>query len=492
MADEAFATNPASVKPEFFVVLRHELTTLVVIAILASVVVVPLGWFVWKWLWIGMLLIPFGYWAVFYGTSRLMKMGACCPAKVLSLDPPRLAVFTDMSMRDDASHPAIVVKEFSAKKITGARLKVGDKLAVAAFYEAGDEAFPEERWKRLSVIQPVRSVTSNADDVRRTLQSIDQEEWNQLDAGIKQIRPPYDENVVYLEAGRKAGGQGVSEGRVKLVSADDANMEKVKVYGRKTFRFFLRELSWERRRIIPGLEMAAVKIAFTDPPDLKSNHPADLGVEYMWVSDVEFDGKKLTGVLLNEPDSIKSVKQGDKVTASPSQIVDWVYSMMGEVCGGFTIQEMRRTMSKKELKQHDAAWGLEFGTPGVVRLVPDDHIPENGRKVTTPIPDLDGISIQGDYKIIESLEHPMSVNMRQSLEEMLAKSPEFLDSADNAGLTVLQQMAIAGSLDGVDVCLNYGADPNQLAKSGMTAAKLAKGLGWKKVLKRLQEAGAEA
>jgi len=26
----------------------------------------------------------------------------------------------------------------------------------------------------------------------------------------------------------------------------------------------------------------------------------------------------------------------------------------------------------------------------------------------------------------------------------------------------------------------------------MTAAKLAKGLGWKKVLKRLQEAGAEA
>jgi ankyrin repeat protein len=53
-------------------------------------------------------------------------------------------------------------------------------------------------------------------------------------------------------------------------------------------------------------------------------------------------------------------------------------------------------------------------------------------------------------------------------------------------------MTIAGSLDGVDVCLNYGANPNQMAKNGMTAAKLAKGLGWKKVLSRLQTAGAEA
>lgn len=491
MADEAFATNPANVKPEFFVVLRHELTALVVITIIVSIIFLPLGWFVWKWLWLGLVLIPVGYWFVFYGTSRVMRLGACCPAKVLSLEPPRLAVFTDMSMRDDASHPAVVIKEFSAKNITGNPLKVGERLAVAAFYEPGDEEFPEERWKRLSVIQPVRSVTSNADDIRRTLQSIDQEEWDQLEAGIKTIKPPYEEDIVYLEAGRKVGGAGVTEGRVKLVSADDPNMEKVKVYGRKTFRFFLRELSWERRRIVPGLDMAAVKIAFSDPPDLKGGHPSELDVEYMWVSDIEFDGKKITGVLLNEPDSIKSVKQGDKITASPSQIVDWAYSIMGEVCGGFTIQEMRRHMSKKELKQHDNAWGLEFGTPGVVRLVPESHLPDDGKNVTTPIPDLEGISILGDYKIIESLEHPMSVNMRSSLEEMLTKNPEHLESADDMGLTLLHQMTIAGSLDGVDVCLKRGANPNQMAKNGMTAAKLAKGLGWKKVLSRLQTAGAE-
>jgi hypothetical protein len=40
--------------------------------------------------------------------------------------------------------------------------------------------------------------------------------------------------------------------------------------------------------------------------------------------------------------------------------------------------------------------------------------------------------------------------------------------------------------------LKRGVNPNQTAKNGMTAAKLAKGLGWKKVLSRLQAAGAEA
>ncbi len=129
------------------------------------------------------------------------------------------------------------------------------------------------------------------------------------------------------------------------------------------------------------------------------------------------------------------------------------------------------------------AWSGSFSS--------ESHLPDNSKNLTTPIPDLEGISIHGDYKIIESLEHPMSVNMRPSLEEMLAKNPEHLESTDDMGLTLLHQMTIAGSLDGVDACLKRGVNPNQVAKNGMTAAKLAKGLGWKKVLARLQTAGAD-
>ena len=61
---------------------------------------------------------------------------------------------------------------------------------------------------------------------------------------------------------------------------------------------------------------------------------------------------------------------------------------------------------------------------------------------------------------------------------------------DDSGLPILHTLTIAGSLDGVDVCLRQGADPNQPAANGVTPVQLAKALGWKKVLARLEQAGA--
>ncbi len=259
---------------------------------------------------------------------------------------------------------------------------------------------------------------------------------------------------------------------------------------RKTFRFFLRELSWEKRRIVPGLDLAAAKVAFSDPPEMRSQNPADLEVEYMWISDVEFDGQQVSGVLLNEPDSVKSVREGDRVSVKPNQIVDWLYSVMGEVCGGFTIQALRLQMGKRELKQHDSAWGMDFGALGGVKLVPSDFLPEGAEKKRTSIPDLEGVFIQGDYKVIDELEHPMSVSARSMIEESLAANPGLLMEVDDSGLPILHTLTIAGSLDGVDVCLRQGADPNQPAANGVTPVQLAKALGWKKVLARLEQAGA--
>lgn len=58
-----------------------------------------------------------------------------------------------------------------------------------------------------------------------------------------------------------------------------------------TFKFFWRELSWEARRIVKSLDIAAVKMSFVldaDDPDI----PA---VENMWVTDIEFDGESISG-----------------------------------------------------------------------------------------------------------------------------------------------------------------------------------------------------
>lgn len=86
----------------------------------------------------------------------------------------------------------------------------------------------------------------------------------------------------------------------------------------------------------------------------------------------------------------------------------------------------------------------------------------------------------------------MSVNMRDSLDQTLTENPELVHQTDDRGYTFLHQLSLAGSWDGVDVCLKHGADPKKAAQNGMTPFALAKCLGWKRVMERLQQAGASS
>ena len=268
--------------------------------------------------------------------------------------------------------------------------------------------------------------------------------------------------------------------------SDDPEMEKAAQKARQTFRFFWREMSWERRRIIPGLDLAAVKGSFSDPPELKSDDPDALECEHMWLVDVDFDGREVTGTLINQPHSIRSVNEGDQVTIAGKQICDWMYVIDDQVYGGFTVDVLRSRMNKAERKHHDRAWGFDFGDVGVIFLVPPQYVGDEPPKkgflgfgATKP-------QRQDIVKIAES-EHPMSVNMRESLEESLKENPDLISQADDHGYTFLHQLALAGSFDGVDVCLNNGFDPMQAATNGMTAHDLARSLGWKKVMARIEQ-----
>ncbi|PQO41303.1 hypothetical protein C5Y96_00595 [Blastopirellula marina] len=260
---------------------------------------------------------------------------------------------------------------------------------------------------------------------------------------------------------------------------------------RQTFKYFWRELSWERRRIIPGLEIAAVKATFEDPPEFRTDDPSELEKEHMWLMDVDYDGKYLSGTLINSPHSLKSVKEGDQVKVPGKQICDWMYVVFGKVYGGFTIDLMRSRMPAGERRAHDNAWGFDFGQVGVVNLVPPGYIGEEAPKQGFFSKLFGGAAKeeQQDYAKVANHEHPMSVNMRPSFEEALSGSPEMLNEPDDKGFTFLHQLALAGSFDGVDVCLINGADPKRPAENGMTPYMLAKSLGWKKVMKRLEETG---
>ena len=256
---------------------------------------------------------------------------------------------------------------------------------------------------------------------------------------------------------------------------DDPEMEQANENARATFRYFWREVAWERRRIVPALDLAVVKAPFSDGPQAKRS-PEVPEVEHMWISDVDFDGRTVTGTLMNSPNWLRTIRQGDSVRVPLKQIGDWMYVISGEAFGAYTVNLLRSRMNKQERQAHDDAWGLNFGDPKKIRTVPES----NGG----------GGLLKGWFgkKTSEIGEHPMSVNMAESLKAQIARNPSLVSETDDRGWTLLHQEALAGSAPTVQVLLEAGADPNAVTQHGATPMRLAKALGWENVIALLANA----
>lgn len=250
----------------------------------------------------------------------------------------------------------------------------------------------------------------------------------------------------------------MSEPKIFYSEADD-DMLKAFNKAQETFKYFWRELSWEYRRIAPALELACVKVAFSqNTPD-----PERPLVEHMWINEVGFDGDNVSGVLINEPNAISNVKNGQRVQIPLTHISDWLFASQGKTYGGFTIQLMRSKMNDKERKDHDRAWGLDFGDFHSVWLVRDqsEH-PENLR------------------------EHPMSINMKDSLIDFLKKNPGELTYKDERGYTLLHRETIAGNRTSVEVLLNAGFDKDAMTHTEKNALDFARQLDWADIVALLK------
>ncbi len=80
----------------------------------------------------------------------------------------------------------------------------------------------------------------------------------------------------------------------------------------------------------------------------------------MWLNEVYFDGERVCGVLVNDPNVLSNVKNGDEVSVPLEQISDWMFAIEGKTYGGFSVQAMRKAMSERERAEHDEAWGAKF------------------------------------------------------------------------------------------------------------------------------------
>jgi len=243
---------------------------------------------------------------------------------------------------------------------------------------------------------------------------------------------------------------------IYFASNEEDYMQRAFEQARESFRYFWRELYWERHRVVPGLDFAMVKICFLDVVDGE-----EVG-EHMWINDIDFDGETISGTLVNEPDAVQNVKNGDRVNAKIDEMSDWMFAVGGRAYGGFSVQAMRSRMQKGELKEHDKAWGLDFGDFNDILVVYEqkEH-PEN------------------------LAEHPMSENMREQFEQYVKEHPSIVTDADELGFTQLHHEALAGNLALINVLLANGADKNIRTKSGKRAIDFAENLGWKDIVKAL-------
>lgn len=266
----------------------------------------------------------------------------------------------------------------------------------------------------------------------------------------------------------------MSDAQIYWFEGDDPEMAAASRRARDGFRYFWRELSWEYRRIVPGLDLASVKIAFTDPlPPGSLEQPT---VEHMWIGEVMFDGKRVRGRLLNSPNKLTSVAEGDRIEVAFERVGDWMYVLSGRVYGAFTVNLIRSRMSPAERRAHDQAWGFDFGDPADIQLVP----------VWGAKPGVLGRLFGKTGSANPDAEHPMSVNMGPSLQATLEKDPSLLSHRDEDGFTMLHHLALGGSADGVRIALAFGADRAARTVHELRPIDLAQRMGWSRVVALLE------
>ena len=85
----------------------------------------------------------------------------------------------------------------------------------------------------------------------------------------------------------------------------------------------------------PNQDGFAVKLRVTDGK----------ATEYMWISDLSFDGQSFRGRLGNTPDAVTGVKLGDELAVKPGELSDWMYVEDGRLVGGYTLRVIRDSVS---------------------------------------------------------------------------------------------------------------------------------------------------
>jgi hypothetical protein len=150
-------------------------------AILAMIVTLLLGW----------------YW---FRVRAKFVSGCVNPGIVVSRDPPLIAVATDLARGKGPSWPVIKVLAHPLARMAGGPFKKGDRLPTVALYY-GEEG---PHWLDFEPVA-AQCATGDRQEIERLCESIE-EEWQVLEAGLRQLPRPLAPGQYRIVPPRPDGG----------------------------------------------------------------------------------------------------------------------------------------------------------------------------------------------------------------------------------------------------------------------------------------------
>jgi len=154
--------------------------------------------------------------------------------------------------------------------------------------------------------------------------------------------------AVLLAAGLAAPAQTITErarrDQIVLVPDDDPDMSTAFVKARATLAEFLALARAPR----PGMSMFSVKVPLQEGDT----------VEYFWVNGFAGEDGHFTGSIDNAPRLLKQVRDGQAVTFSEREIVDWMYLEDGRMFGNFTGCALLKREDPTEAETFKSQFGL--------------------------------------------------------------------------------------------------------------------------------------
>lgn len=123
---------------------------------------------------------------------------------------------------------------------------------------------------------------------------------------------------------------------VTSVADDDAEMAAAIAKARKTLPDFWKVFEDPKQ----GETRFALKVAIRD----------ENGAEHFWVNELERKGGKVFGEVNNDPNTVKSVKLGQRIEIPPADVSDWTYTRDGKMHGNFTLRALFKHIPPKDVE----------------------------------------------------------------------------------------------------------------------------------------------